>query len=196
MKEKQIAFIYTETNGLHKKMSYDEVNAKNLHTWARLVAIYYQTGYRDSETGKIIIKDKKKIIIKPEDFVISNQSTAIHCIDNDTANEQGSDIKEILKKLETDLKTINIIISHNLVFHIRAIQAECFRHKVYIKFNNFVLIDIMNFNHKFKMPKLEELTFNLIKKNYDKKPRSYKVIMIKKCFAELYNKYEEKHSTN
>ena len=29
---KKIAFIYTDTTGLHKKMEYGGVDAKNLHT--------------------------------------------------------------------------------------------------------------------------------------------------------------------
>ena len=57
---KKIAFIYTDTTGLHKKMEYQSVDSKNLHTWARLVGLYYQIGYRDSETKKIIIEKKKK----------------------------------------------------------------------------------------------------------------------------------------
>ena len=71
-----------------------------------------------SETGKIIIEDKK-IIIKPEDFIISDQSIAVHCIDNDATNEHGSDIKEVLRKLENDLKSINIIYLRNLEFVMR-----------------------------------------------------------------------------
>ena len=49
---RRFALIYTDTTGLHKKMDYKTVDAKNLHTWARLVGLYYQIGYRDSDTKK------------------------------------------------------------------------------------------------------------------------------------------------
>jgi DNA polymerase III epsilon subunit-like protein len=189
---KQIAFIYTETNGLHKKMSYRSVDAKNLHTWARLVAVYYQIGHRDAETKKIKITKKNKFIIKPEDFIINDQSIAIHNIDNEIADSQGTDIKVVLNQLKDDLNDVDNIVCHNLDFHLRALQAECFRHKIYINFGKSIMIDIMNFYHKIDYPKLEELTFELVKKNYDNKPRSYKVIMVKKCFDKLYSLHEKK----
>ena len=189
---KQIAFIYTETNGLHKKMSYKSVDAKNLHTWARLVAVYYQIGYRDEETKKIKITKKNKYIIKPEDFIIGDQSIAVHNIDNEIANNHGKDIKDVLNELKNDLNDVDLLVCHNLDFHLRALQAECFRHKIYINFGKAIMIDLMNFYHNIDFPKLEDLTFQLVKKNYDNKPRSYKVIMVKKCFEKLYNKHEKK----
>ncbi|VVU95354.1 hypothetical protein CPAV1605_1105 [seawater metagenome] len=189
---KKIAFIYTETNGLHRKMSYKSVDAKNLHTWARLVALYYQIGYRDHNTKKIIIEKKKKIIIKPEDFTLNEQAAAIHLIDTDTALEKGKDISETLRELNNDLQGIDIIVCHNLEFHLRTLQAECFRTKIFINFSKAHLVDIMNFYHKVDYPKLEELTFQLVKKKYDKKPRSYRVIMVKKSFEKLYNMHEKK----
>jgi DNA polymerase III epsilon subunit-like protein len=189
---KRIAFLYTETNGLHRKMNYKTVDAKNLHTWARLVALYYQTGYRDSETKKIIIDKKKKIIIKPEDFVLNEKASAVHLIDTDKALKEGIGISEVLSELKEDLDNIDIIVCHNLEFHIRTLQAECFRKKIYINFGKSHLIDIMNFYHNVEYPKLEDLTFQLVKKKYNDKPRDYRVIMVKKCFEKLYNMHEKK----
>jgi len=96
MTKKRIAFIYTDTTGLHKKMEYSTVDAKNLHTWARLVGLYYQLGYRDSETKEIVIEEKKKFIIIPEDYRIPIESTAVHMIDNKKANKKGIELSDVL----------------------------------------------------------------------------------------------------
>lgn len=189
---KKIAFIYTDTNGLHRKMSYTSVDAKNLHTWARLVALYYQIGYRDPDTNKIVIEKKRKIIIKPEDFTYNPQASAVHLIDMELANKKGEDLKTVLEELHKDLNKVDVIVCHNLEFHLRTVQAECFRKKEYINFGKAYLIDIMNFYHSVEYPKLEELTFQLVKKDYKTKPRSYRVIMVKKCFEKLYNMHEKK----
>ena len=187
---KKIAFIYTDTTGLHKKMEYGGVDAKNLHTWARMVGIYYQIGYRDSETKKIVIETKTKHLIIPEDYLIPIQSTAVHMIDDKKANKKGEDLSKVLTELKNDLSDVDIIVSHNIVFHVRAIQAECLRKKNYIDFGRQHLIDTMDFHHSLEYPKLEELYYQLTKKNSTKKSRSYKVTLIKKCFEELYNRHE------
>jgi DNA polymerase III epsilon subunit-like protein len=190
---KRIAFIYTDTTGLHKKMEYETVDAKNLHTWARLVGLYYQIGYRDSKTKKIVIENKKKFIIIPEDFRIPIESTALHLIDNKKANKKGTELVDVLDELKTDLRNVDVVVSHNIIFHLRTIQAECLRKKIYIDFSRHHLIDTIDFYHNLEFPKLEELYCQLTKKSKDsiKKARSYKVTLVKKCLEELYNKHEK-----
>jgi len=188
---KKIAFIYTDTTGLHKKMEYGTVDAKNLHTWARLVGLYYQIGHRNSETKKIEITEKGKSIIIPEDYSIPIQSTAVHMIDDKKAFSKGKQLEKVLKKLRDILSDVDIIVSHNIVFHIRTLQAECLRKKIYIDFGRYYLIDTMDFNHNLEYPKLEELYYQLYKKKSDKKKRSHKVNLIKKSFQELYNRHEK-----
>ena len=194
MTKKRIAFIYTDTTGLHKKMEYKTVDAKNLHTWARLVGLYYQLGYRDSETKKIVIEEKKKFIIIPEDYKIPMESTAVHMIDNKKANKKGTELSDVLDELKSDLRNIDIVISHNIIFHLRTIQAECLRKKIYIDFKRHHLIDTIEFHHTLEFPKLEELYCQLTKKDKSsiKTSRSYKVTILKKVFEELYNRHEKK----
>ena len=190
---KKIAFIYTDTTGLHKKMEYKTVDAKNLHTWARLVGLYYQIGTRNSDTKKIEITKKKKFLIVPEDFRIPIQSTAIHMIDDKKANKKGKNLDDVLHELKEDLHDVDIVVSHNIIFHLRTIQAECLRKKIYIDFERHHLIDNMDFYHNLEFPRLEELYCQLTKKDKKsiKKSRSYKVSLVKNCFQELYNRHEK-----
>lgn len=192
MTKKRIAFIYTDTTGLHKKMEYSTVDAKNLHTWARLVGLYYQLGYRDSETKEIIIEEKKKFIIIPEDYRIPIESTAVHMIDNKKANKKGTELSDVLDELKADLRDVDVVVSHNIIFHLRTIQAECLRKKIYIDFKRHHLIDTMDFHHNLDYPKLEELYCQLTKKDKSsiKSSRSFKVTLLKKVFEELYNRHE------
>lgn len=192
MTKKRIAFIYTDTTGLHKKMEYSTVDAKNLHTWARLVGLYYQLGYRDSETKEIVIEEKKKFIIIPEDYRIPIESTAVHMIDNKKANKKGIELSDVLDELKTDLRDVDVVVSHNIIFHLRTIQAECLRKKIYIDFKRHHLIDTMDFHHNLDYPKLEELYCQLTKKDKSsiKSNRSFKVTLLKKVFEELYNRHE------
>jgi len=192
MTKKRIAFIYTDTTGLHKKMEYSTVDAKNLHTWARLVGLYYQLGYRDSETKEIVIEEKKKFIIIPEDYRIPIESTAVHMIDNKKANKKGIELSDVLDELKTDLRDVDVVVSHNIIFHLRTIQAECLRKKIYIDFKRHHLIDTMDFHHNLDYPKLEELYCQLTKKDKSsiKSSRSFKVTLLKKVFEELYNRHE------
>ena len=195
---RRFALIYTDTTGLHKKMDYKTVDAKNLHTWARLVGLYYQIGYRDSDTKKMIIEKKKKFIIIPEDYKIPIESTAVHLIDNKKANKKGVDLVDVLTELKDDLKDVNHVISHNVIFHLRTIQAECLRKKIYIDFRRHHLIDTMDFYHNLEYPKLDELYCQLTKKDKStiKKARSYKVTILKKTFEQLYKRHEKQVINN
>ena len=64
---KRIAFITTETNGLHKHNMFN-VSIKNLYIWARLIKLQYIIGHRDPQTKKFIVEKKVKYLIKPHHF--------------------------------------------------------------------------------------------------------------------------------
>ena len=114
-------------------------------------------------------------------------------IDDKKAYKKGSKLEDVLEELKKDLYNIDIVVSHNIIFHLRTIQAECLRKKVYIDFSRHKLIDTIDFHHKLSYPKLEELYCQLAKKDKKsiKKSRSYKVTMLKKIFEELYNRHEK-----
>ena len=96
-----------------------------------------------------------------------------------------------MNTLKKDLKNVSVIVSHNLAFHLKALQVECFRNCVYLDFSNYILIDTINFHHKLEYPKLKDLAKEILKKDYSDKENDYNITIIKKCFLKLYDKYEK-----
>ena len=81
---------------------------------------------------------------------------------------------------------------HFLPFHIRALQCECYKTCTYINFENFILIDTINFNHNLGPLKLKDLAKKVLNKDQSKKkPKNYNSI-IKKIFLQLYINLENK----
>ena len=182
-----VCFLYTQTNGLHESNEF--VSKKNMFEFARPVSLHYIIGYRK---GKEFTETKKeKFIFKPDCLSISEESKKIHGITLSKAEKKGTDPGEIMNTLKKDLKNVSVIVSHNLAFHIKALQVECFRNCVYLDFSNHILIDTINFHHDLEYPKLKDLAKHLLKKDYSDKKSSYNLTLIKKCFLKLYSQYEK-----
>lgn len=214
IKSKNICFLYTETNGLHELN--EDVIKKNLYGFARLVSLNYEIGYL--ENNKFISSIKKRIIIKPRCMFITDESIKIHGITNEFAEENGNDIEETLSNFMTDLKNVSIIVSHNIIFHIRTVQAECIRYNLSNDFTKFIIIDTINFYHSYSFPKLKDLYENICiideienkpkkeeKTKTEQTPKKEKKIkkskltiepktnleLIRLCFFKLYSDYEK-----
>lgn len=182
-----VCFIYTQTNGLHN--SNEVVTKKNMFEFARPVSLHYIIGYKQgSEFNET---KNEKFIFKPECLTISEESYKIHKISLDKANKKGIEPGEIMNTLKKDLKNVSVIVSHNLPFHIKALQIECFRNCVNIDFSNHILIDTIEFNHNLEYPKLKDLAKHILEKDYSDKKQSYNLTLIKKCFLKLYDNYEK-----
>ena len=182
-KSRKFCILYTETNGLHETS--DDVCKKNLFEFARLVSLNYEIGYR--ENNKFICTKKVRSIIKPRCMNISEESIKIHNINMEKAYKEGIEIELALDNFLKDLSDVSIIISHNIEFHLKTIIAEFVRYNKPFNFNNFILIDTINFYHNFSYPKLKNLFESLIKKNKE----ISNIEMIKQCFLKLYNDYEK-----
>jgi hypothetical protein len=186
---KRIAFIYCDTNGLHKSRE-SIVTALNINAWARLVVLYYIIGHKEGDT--IVIDKKKKIIIKPDKFEIPQVTTNIHGITTEYALEHGKNINTTLQKLNDELQNIDIIVTHNMEFHLKTIQAECFRSReTLIQFNKYTLIDLMSFYHDMENPSMKKLVETILKVPFELKTRFTNVIWLKKLFNNMYLKFEE-----
>lgn len=182
-KSKKICFLYTDTNGLHELN--EDVSKKNLFGFARLVSLNYEIGF--VEDSKYILESKKNTIIKPRCMHISDESIAIHGITNEKATKEGKDIEESLIEFLEDIKNVNILVSHNIVFHLRTIQAELIRYNIQFNFKKYIIIDTISFFHNFSFPKLKDLYTKLT----NKKPKNKNTLeLIRKCFFSLYNDFE------
>jgi DNA polymerase III epsilon subunit-like protein len=182
-KSRKICVVYTDTTGLHS--CNEDVSKKNLYSFARLVCLNYEIGYRENK--KFISTKKVKVYVKPRCAYIPEEATKIHGITMEIANG-GNEIETILDNFVKDLSDVSIIICHNANFHLKTIMAEFVRYNKQFSFSNYIIIDTSSFFHELSFPKLDELYDNLIKK------KSKTVISntekIRSCFLKLYENYE------
>ncbi len=188
---KRICFLYTETNGLHQIN--ENVSKKKLFGFARMVTLNYEIGY---------VKDKEFIqekilrqIIKPRCMVIPQETVEYHGITQEIANTNGLDPEIVVNEFKNELKTVDIIVSHNVDFHLRTILAEAVRYNINLDFNKFVIIDTINFFHSFGYIKLKELAAKIgIKKIPETNEKN--VELIRDVFFKLYAKFKKSIDTN
>jgi len=185
-KSRIICFVYTETNGLHT--TNEDVSKKNLYCFSRLVVLNYEICYKEGD--EIISVKKVRSIIKPRCMHIFEDSTKIHGITMEQANNEGIEIEQVLELFIKDLTNVSIIVTHNVNFHLKTIMAELVKYNRPFSFNNYIIIDIINFFHNLSFPKLDDLyiTINNIKKS---KKNLSKLDKIKLTFLKLYEDYEK-----
>lgn len=186
---KNVCFLYVETNGLHKTDDFIASNKKNIFEFARPVCLYYIIGYKSGSEFVEVIKEKA--IFKPEYLSIPEEASNIHGFTFEKAEKKGTNGAEILTKFKNDLKNVQVIVSHNLPFHLKAIQTECIRKCILPNFSDFILIDTISFFHDYKYPKLKDLASKILNKDYTEKKSSFNINIIKKCFLKLYESYEK-----
>lgn len=182
---KKICFIHTETTGLHL-LGNEKVYKKNLFGFARLVMLSWTIGYRDK--NKFVKEKSEQYIIKPRCLYIEPECVKFHGITHEIACEKGVEIETVLDKFINDIKGVQIIVSHSLDFHLKAVQAELVRYNKPVDFNKYILIDINSFKHNITPYNLP----NLSKKLLDKEVANKSLILptIIELFIKLYNDYE------
>ncbi len=182
----KLCFIYTDTNGLHK--CNQNPSSKNLYKYARLIAIHYMVGtYIDN---LFTYEYTKHIIIKPQAINFDENAQKIHKITYEDAMKKGIDKITAMMELKKDLSDVNIIISHSLPFHIKALQVECFRTAVDINFSKFINIDLMSFGHNLDYPKFVDLL------NKYKIKSATQLDQYKELFFSLYKDYKKNISNS
>jgi DNA polymerase III epsilon subunit-like protein len=183
---KRLCFVYTETNGLHK--STEDVSKKKLYNYARLVVLNYEIGYfKDNE---FILENKVRKIIKPRCMFISEDTIKYHGITQDYAVANGYEPELVINAFKTDIKNTDIIISHNVDFHFKTLLAESLKYNIVIDFNNYIVIDTIDFFHQYGFLKLKELAKILRVKNI-KETNEFNVELIRNVFFKLYIKYQK-----
>ena len=109
----------TETTGLFKKgVSYKKINEFNE---SRLLSICWLLTKGDN------IIEQSYFIIKPNNFKISNESTLIHGITKEYAEENGTDINIVLEAFYSSIKRCTNIVAHNISFDETIVKSELFR---------------------------------------------------------------------
>ena len=183
---KKICFIYTETNGLHK--TNDDITKKNLFCFARLVVLNYEIGTIINDE---YIQDKKvRLIIKPKCMIIPDDTVQYHGITQEKAHLKGINPEEALNLFKLDIKNVDIIISHNIDFHLKTILSESLKYNISIDFNKIIIVDTISFYHSFGFIKLKELATKLKIKDISENNKN-NTELIKNVFFKLYSKFQK-----
>ena len=193
---KRICILYTGTTGLHQ--TNDDITKKNLFCFARMVTLNYEIGY--FKNGEFIQEKLIHQIAKPRCMIIPEETIEFHGVNQKKANKKGIDPEELIKTFKDDLKTVDIIVSHNIDFHLKTVIAEALKYNIQIDFNNYIIIDTISFYHKYGFIKLKDLAKKLsIKEVIEEETDTIncktlalgQVDLIKKVFLKLYSNYEK-----
>ena len=185
-----------ETTGLPIRDNGKSANPSILKCYdsSRLVEL----GYYIIDINNNIIKEKE-FLIKPDNFIISDEVVKIHGITQDRAIKEGKPIKNVFNKLEEDLiyYNVNTFISHNVDFDKNIILSECYRlnnesiiNKLLSMSNYCTMKDNKIFYNKW--PKLSVLYEELFNKVIIVKHRALAdVKLCYECYCELnYSDYK------
>jgi len=185
-----ILIFDTETNGLPLdwKGRLDDTN-----NWPRIVSIAW---YKISASGFILAN--KYFTIKPDGFSITNDSTNIHGITNQAAQQSGVALKDVLELFNSDIKDSKYLVAHNLEFDYAVTFCEYLRLKSNpTYFSSLDQICTMRRSTDFckipsskgyKYPKLSELYRKLFSESISGIHNAQiDAEACMKCFKELYN---------
>src|SRR3989338_829058 len=130
---KKVLFFDLETTGLIKtpygmrpENEYPDYKSK-IYDNVRIVSIgwlYMENFDYDYEIGLENIGEK---IVKPDNFIIPEDSIRIHGITQDIANKTGIVIKKALKKIIDGIKDCDYIIGYNVFFDVNILLSELYR---------------------------------------------------------------------
>lgn len=162
------------TKGFNNYYSYEDLEKYNS---SRLISICWKV----YENNNLINSNYN--IIKPEDFIIDNNSYAckINGITQEISMRDGVNINNIFDKLKIDLEDCKLIVAHNINFDKHILLSELYRYnkeniielflscKLYctmLEGTNITNIKFKNSN-KLKPPKLIELYNHFFNKNFE-----------------------------
>ena len=203
----RIAIFDLETtgliNGYHAKYTdLDAFRNARIIQIAMLVYDFAIDEQQDSHGSNDIPQSTHKLVktyyytILPDDFIIRNKH--IHNISQQYAIENGIPFKKVIMDMYCILKSIDIIVAHNIGFDFPILQSELHRYgfdELNQKLNTVALYCTMANTAKllkigpspYKWPKLAELHDYLFKgKTYNKHNALLDVKTLAKCFWKMY----------
>lgn len=180
-------FFDTETTGLPISWNAPITDFSN---WPRVVQIAWA---HYDENGKEI--KTKSYIIKPENFFIPIESSRVHGITTEIANEAGIELKAALNEFARAIKDAKFLIAHNISFDEKIVGVEYLRKNMKNNLQFIKKICTMESSvdfckipgkDKYKFPKLDELYFKLFNTHFSNAHNALvDVRACAKCFFEL-----------
>lgn len=112
-------FFDTETTGLPRSWRAPVTDISN---WPRLVQIAWES--YDADGNKL---SEENFIVKPEGFLIPDDSAKVHGISTERAKKEGAPLSEVLKKFYGIVNDAEVLVAHNMSFDEKVIGAEFLR---------------------------------------------------------------------
>jgi len=112
-------FFDTETTGLPTNW---KASVSDINNWPRIVQIAWTLSSQEDRR-----LESKDFIIKPEGFTIPKESSDVHGISTEQANEEGKDLLDVLTEFDKDLNKSNRLVAHNISFDEKVLGAEFIR---------------------------------------------------------------------
>ena len=193
--------IDTETTGLPDKPPSDYP-----YRWYHARDFKHYDGARVVQIAWVILVNdriisKTSFVIRPDNYIVPNESTAIHGISHENAVKNGVPFYEAANKLKVELDKCDIVVAHNMKFDMSIILAECYRYKLWSIIDTFYKtprFDTMWEGRKDlnlgKVPKLVELHKLLFNKDYHQVHDALDdALLATKCFSKIimYRKHRE-----
>lgn len=195
----KVLFVDTETTGVVKKRRpYPaDIIAADVHM--------VQVGYLFWDTQDGGLKYGREYIIKPNGYIIPEEVSRIHGIDQAKAEAQGKDLSWVLRQIMVEVHVVDFVVGHNVYFDAAVIGAEFLRtietdplkdKPIFCTMLASVSLCKIPGPYGWKWPKLQELYRHLFNEEY---PQTHTALddieHTAKCFFEMvrigYIKIEE-----
>lgn len=180
-------FFDTETTGLPRSW---KAPVTDLANWPRLVQIAWES--YDGDGNKMT---EESFIIKPEGFTIPDDSSKVHGISTERAEQEGVPLLAVLQKFHGLVNEAETIVAHNISFDEKIIGAEFLRKKMSNVLDGKKKICTMekstnlcaiNGPYGFKWPKLAELHQKLFGTDFEEAHNAaFDIRATARCFWEM-----------
>jgi len=116
----KILVFDTETTGLPNSKI---INPDTLKLWPHIVQFSYVI--YDINLNDIVESNDK--IVNVNDIIIPEESTKIHGITKDMSNKNGIEIESVLDEFFYHLRSVDLLVGHNVSFDINMVKVELLR---------------------------------------------------------------------
>ncbi len=180
----------TETTGLPRDWNAPISDSDN---WPRLVQLAWQL---HDANGKLLSRGNR--IVQPDGFTIPYNSTKIHGITTERAQEEGAPLADVAAEFMADAAKAKYVMGHNVGFDVNVVGAELLRlNQAAEPLTDIAIIDSKDEGTefcaipggrggKFKWPTLTELHQKLFGEGFgDAHDAAYDVAATARCFFEM-----------
>ncbi len=180
-------FFDTETTGLPRNY---QAPLDDFLNWPRIVQLAWSL--YDQEGNQW---ESQNYIIRPVNFVISDEVAKIHRISQERALKEGVELSLALEHFLRDLKTTSDLVAHNIDFDEKIVGSELLReklgnlpavNKICTMKSSVAVTKIPSPRGGYKWPNLTELYRHLFSRDFpEAHDAAFDVAACAECFFEL-----------